>query len=170
MKSRAPLALMEQMVMLLVFAVAAALCMQAFVKSDEISLKNRAKSGASLAAQNIAETIRHSGKSPQSAFEEAADRLGGNYESTADKVCGRVTFFYDEDWNAGEESYAYFLTVEQVPDSGKGVWKALIRTFAAPDMSGGQEPSDFADGKEEPELLTELEFSWMKEGTYEERG
>ena len=37
MKSRAPLALMEQMVMLLVFALAAALCLQAFVRSDNIS-------------------------------------------------------------------------------------------------------------------------------------
>ncbi len=33
-QSEAPLALMEQMVMLLVFALAAALCLQAFVRSD----------------------------------------------------------------------------------------------------------------------------------------
>ena len=35
MKSKAPLALMEQMVMILVFALAAALCLQAFVKSED---------------------------------------------------------------------------------------------------------------------------------------
>ena len=37
MRSKAPLLLMEQMVMLLVFALAAALCLQAFVKSDGLS-------------------------------------------------------------------------------------------------------------------------------------
>ena len=39
MRSKAPLLLMEQMVMLLVFALAAALCVQAFVKSDAISAR-----------------------------------------------------------------------------------------------------------------------------------
>ena len=37
MKSRAPLALMEQTVMVLVFALAAALCLRAFVLADGIS-------------------------------------------------------------------------------------------------------------------------------------
>ena len=37
MRSKAPLVMMEQMVMLLVFALAAALCLQAFVKSDQLS-------------------------------------------------------------------------------------------------------------------------------------
>ena len=41
MKSKAPLALMEQMVMLLVFALAAALCLQAFVQSDRLSRESR---------------------------------------------------------------------------------------------------------------------------------
>ena len=46
MKSKAPLALMEQIVMLLVFALAAALCLQAFVKSDQISRESQARSNA----------------------------------------------------------------------------------------------------------------------------
>ena len=58
MKSKAPLALMEQIVMLLVFALAAALCLQAFVKSDQISRESQARSNAALAVQNTAETIR----------------------------------------------------------------------------------------------------------------
>ena len=37
MRSKAPLALMEQMVMVLVFALAAALCLQAFALADRIS-------------------------------------------------------------------------------------------------------------------------------------
>ena len=39
MRSKAPLVLIEQMVMLLVFALASALCLQAFVKSDAISVR-----------------------------------------------------------------------------------------------------------------------------------
>ena len=40
MRSKAPLALMEQMVMVLVFALAAALCLQAFALADRISRQN----------------------------------------------------------------------------------------------------------------------------------
>ena len=43
-RSKAPLAMMEQMVMLLVFALAAALCLQAFVKSDGMSKRGEAYS------------------------------------------------------------------------------------------------------------------------------
>ena len=46
MKSKAPLLLMEQMVMLLVFALAAALCLQAFVKSDGLSRRSEARDRA----------------------------------------------------------------------------------------------------------------------------
>ena len=45
MRSKAPLAMMEQMVMLLVFALAAALCLQAFVKSDQMSKRMEAQDG-----------------------------------------------------------------------------------------------------------------------------
>ncbi len=37
MKSKAPLVLMEQIIMLLVFALAAAICLQAFIKADALS-------------------------------------------------------------------------------------------------------------------------------------
>lgn len=58
MRSKAPLALMEQMVMLLVFALAAALCLQAFVKSDEISASCEARDRAMTLCQSAAEVIR----------------------------------------------------------------------------------------------------------------
>ena len=37
MRSKAPLALVEQTLMILVFALAAALCLQAFVRADRLS-------------------------------------------------------------------------------------------------------------------------------------
>ena len=61
MRSKAPLAMMEQMVMLLVFALAAALCLQAFVKSDQISKRGEDRDRAAVLCQNAAEAIRHNG-------------------------------------------------------------------------------------------------------------
>ena len=55
MKSKAPLSLMEQLIMLLVFALAAALCLQVFVLSAQISRRCKATDHAVTAAQNAAE-------------------------------------------------------------------------------------------------------------------
>lgn len=61
MKSKAPLALMEQLVMLLVFALAAALCLQAFVLSDQMSGRCEERDRAVTAVQNAAETLKSCG-------------------------------------------------------------------------------------------------------------
>ena len=61
MRSKTPLALMEQLVMILVFALAAAICVRIFVAADQLSRKNEAVSHAVLAAQNVAEEIKSRG-------------------------------------------------------------------------------------------------------------
>ena len=61
MKSKAPLALMEQLVMLLVFALAAALCLQAFVLSDQMSGRCEERDRAVTAVQNAAEALKSCG-------------------------------------------------------------------------------------------------------------
>ena len=58
MKSKASLVLMEQLVMLLVFALAAALCLRMFVLSDRKSLDFEARDYAVLEVQNAAETVK----------------------------------------------------------------------------------------------------------------
>lgn len=58
MKSKSTLVLMEQLVMVLVFALAAALCIQAFSAADKISQKNAALDRAVLEAQNAAEAMK----------------------------------------------------------------------------------------------------------------
>ena len=73
MKSKIPLILMEQMVMLLVFALAAALCLQAFVKSDQMSGRSHDRDRAVTLVQEMAETVRHCG-----GVEEAAKLLEAN--------------------------------------------------------------------------------------------
>ena len=65
MRSKAPLAMMEQMVMLLVFALAAALCLQAFVKSDQMSKRMEAQDRAATLCQSAAEVIRSTRQAPR---------------------------------------------------------------------------------------------------------
>ena len=58
MKSKAPLALMEQVIMLLVFALAAAMCLQIFILSDKMSRNCEARDRAVIEVQNMAETLK----------------------------------------------------------------------------------------------------------------
>ena len=58
MKNKTPLVIMEQTVMILVFALAAAVCMQVFVYSDKLSRYNRQRDDAVIIAQNAAEMLK----------------------------------------------------------------------------------------------------------------
>ena len=60
MKSKTPLVLMEQLVMVLVFAMAAAICLQVFGLSDRLSKENEARAEAALLAQNTSEELKSS--------------------------------------------------------------------------------------------------------------
>ena len=63
MRSKASLQLMEQLIMILVFAVAAALCLQVFAKSGEISRRTACQDAAVQMARNAAETYKQ-GEAP----------------------------------------------------------------------------------------------------------
>ena len=76
MKSRAPLALMEQTVMVLVFALAAALCLRAFVLADGISRQVEATDHAVLWAESAADTL----KARKGDLAQAAAELGGKLD------------------------------------------------------------------------------------------
>lgn len=58
MKNRASLVLMEQLVMVLVFALAAALCLGVFAEADRISRETACRDEAVLMAQNAAEILK----------------------------------------------------------------------------------------------------------------
>jgi len=94
MRSRAPLVLMEQMVMVLVFALAAALCVQVFVLSDQISHRNEARAQALTVAQSTAEILKHH----EGDYEAAARDVGGSWNGAA------WNFFCDEDWDVAAEA------------------------------------------------------------------
>ena len=58
MKSKAPLFLIELLIMLLVFSAAAALCLKAFSKAESISIQNEMRTSAVANVKNTAEKIK----------------------------------------------------------------------------------------------------------------
>lgn len=116
MKSKAPLAMMEQLVMVLVFALAAALCLQTFVLSGKISKKTEAKNRAVTEAQNAAEIMKNGG------FSEYLERYAP--KQTEDESVS----FFTKDWEiTGEENQAeYKLTVSYTESVDLSLWQADI--------------------------------------------
>lgn len=78
MKNRTSLVLMEQLVMVLVFALAAALCLGVFVKADQISRETARRDEAVLLAQNGAEAL----KSCAGDLQKMAEILDGTSSDT----------------------------------------------------------------------------------------
>lgn len=99
MRSKAPLALIEQAVMLMVFALAAVLCLKAFVWADLRSAANAEEDRALLQAQSAAETL----KSCRGDCPAAIEIMGGTWDET----CWSIR--YDENWNQTDEAAAYLL-------------------------------------------------------------
>ena len=59
MKNRTSLTLLEMLIMILILALAAALCIRAFVYSGKLSKEDRVKAEALSHAQNAAELIKY---------------------------------------------------------------------------------------------------------------
>lgn len=120
MRSKAPLVLMEQMVMVLVFALAAALCLRTFVLADQISRENERRSYAAYAAQNAAETVKACGGD----LSRATLLLEGIQTAGGLSVC------YDTAWNVTADPaacvYRLELQKEQSPIPGLGQAKVQV--------------------------------------------
>lgn len=100
MSKKSHLVLIELMIMLLIFSITAALCLQVFAwSSDETeNIENRDK--AMLKAQTAAEVIKAFGGD----FAEAAEELGGVYSAADDAlvVC------YTGDWECSDVAGCQF--------------------------------------------------------------
>lgn len=132
MRSRSPLPLMEQLVMALVFALAAALCLQVFAFADRVSARNEAVDRAVVECQRAAEILKMSGDGLEQAQQRAADRLGGRI------VDGRLTVYYNKVWTV-------------VQDKGDCVYRltATGQEQGASDLSGAEiRVVEQADGAE----------------------
>lgn len=128
MRSKAPSVLIEQLVMVLVFALAATLCVQVFVLSDRMSRRSEARDRAVLQAQNAAETLKSCGGDTAA----AAGRLGGQCSGDQWELA------YDEAWQpaASPEQAAYYLCVTP-QDSGEpllGMAEITVRTAAGQEL------------------------------------
>lgn len=135
MKSKAPLAMMEQVLMVLVFALAATLCIQVFVFSGQTSRWNEARDRAVLVAQNAAETLKACGGETVDALEEASRQMGGSSSQ------GVWSISYDEDWNiVGEEDAVYQLEVRENPAQVEGLGQADIQVTAKQSAVSAGEP------------------------------
>lgn len=104
MRSRAPLALMEQTVMVLIFALAAALCLRAFALADGISRQVEATDRAVLWAESAADTL----KAREGDLSRAAAELGGELDGQ------RWTILLDENWQETAGEPAYTLTAQPI--------------------------------------------------------
>ncbi len=128
MRSKAPLALMEQAVMVLVFALAAALCLRVFVWCDRTSDRGIARDRAVIEAQNAAEIMKNEGsggKDMESVLDSVAEKLGASDAAEGQEPC--VLILYDKDWNvAGERNAAYGLWAEPAESGEAGLAIAHI--------------------------------------------
>lgn len=123
MKHKAPLVLMEQVIMILVFALAAALCLQVFALSDRLSRRNEVIDRAVLLCQNTAEALKATGGDLSRAREDAAADLGATRSPEGWYIC------YGEDWSitCDPSLCAYRLEVQPQPAAVSGLCRAEIR-------------------------------------------
>lgn len=145
MKSKTHLALMEQLVMILVFALAAVVCLRVFVYSHQLSLKNEIRDGAVLAAQNAAEIMKAAGGDLAHAQQAGAGYMGGSIEA------GVWIVEFGDDWTVLEGG-RYRMEVLEGKARQEGLCIAHIRVL---------------DRESQNELLFELTTAWQKEAAYE---
>lgn len=145
MRSKAPLAMIEHLVMLLVFALAAALCLQAFLWADSHSRENEARDRACLAAQNAAELIKHTDGDAADKLTAAAQTLGGSYAQ------GLLCVDYDADWRPVSSDGVCRLTARGLPSGVPGLGLAEVQVTA-----GGTAEEDLT-------VLFRLEVAWQEE-------
>ena len=136
-KSKAPLNLMEQVVMILIFAFAAALCVQAFVLADTMSKEAYARDKAAMISQTMAETV----KSQHGDMEKAAVLLGEMAEATQEGLF----MFYDSAWEATDKASAKYIICMEVKEADDYISKGEINVLAA----------------EEEEIIFTLPVSWQ---------
>lgn len=127
MRSKAPLALMEQLIMVLVFALAAALCLQAFVRADTLSREHEQLDEAVRLAQNTAEVC----KVCRGNGDELTTRLGGQLEQ------GLWYAWFDETLTLTDDpsQAAYMVDISPQPSQVEGLGSAVVSVF----LSDGQE-------------------------------
>lgn len=133
MSRKAPIALIEQTVMILIFALAAALCLRVFAWSDLRSVRNDARDQAVLIAQTAAETLKAEGGDMAHALTEACEEMGGSCAQGLWYIC------YDENWNQVPDNQpcVYRLAAQGEPAPVDGMWQARVWVDVEEEISVG---------------------------------
>ncbi|MEE3467617.1 MAG: hypothetical protein VZQ83_04185 [Eubacterium sp.] len=144
-RSKAPLSLMEQLIMVFVFAFAAAVCLQAFVYSDTLSKDGTIKETAAVRATEVVETC----KAYHGDLKKAADALQCEAtDATGDNGAGAVlTKVYDDDGLRVE-----LKTQAEIETGGNFLHqKADVSVYMIPKE----------DEKEQTEPVYQVEVAWQ---------
>ncbi|MCH5252596.1 MAG: hypothetical protein J1F22_06450 [Lachnospiraceae bacterium] len=119
-RSKAPLALMEQIIMVLVFALTSAVCLQAFVYSNRLSEEGQLKELAATRAQTVIEYC----KASQGDWEQVCAKLQAERTETGieidypeDKLEVKVDITESTEWMERAK-----VEVWQTDDGSDGVW------------------------------------------------
>ena len=119
MRNKSRLVLMEQMIMLLVFALAASVCVRIFVQSEQLSRRYEARDRAAVAAQNAAELMKKKGAL---AFVEEMKAV-----SVGDNTW---VVYYDKDWNRTEGALKkYSLEITYKSEASGYIWRSELTAF-----------------------------------------
>lgn len=117
MGNKSALGMIEQMVMLLVFALAAAVCLRMFALSNTLSGKYETTDRAVLAAQNAAEMLKKNGVT----WITEQPGVMHTKENT-------WAILYDENWEVSDaETMAYALVAEFSADTDEFLWQAELK-------------------------------------------
>lgn len=109
MNKKASLNLMEQLIMVLVFALCAAICLQCFILSDHLSKEQGVKAHSALIVQNAAEVL----KSSSGDLSKATKIMGGYMEGYVWQIP------YSESWEivADGEAATYIMQAQILEDN-----------------------------------------------------
>lgn len=107
MRSKAPLSVIEQLIMLVVFSLAAAVCLRGFAWADSQSKHSRARDLALIQAQSAAGMLKQTGGD----LAAAAEGMGGQVRES------QWTISYDEDWEPVRGEGAYVLSARHLPQT-----------------------------------------------------
>lgn len=140
-RDKTALMLMEQLAALLIFALAAAFCLQGFVRADKLSQAQTARDRAAALCQNAGEVLRHTGGD----FDAAAQVLGAQHHDETSLMAD-----YGEDWTAAGNKMRYTLGACRVETELTGLGKAELWC---------------RDEKEETELFR-LTVAWQEVGAH----
>lgn len=138
MTKKSVLQLMELLIMVLVFALSACICVRCFVHADQLSRQQEQKTQAMLVAQNAAELL----KAESGDLEKAAAQMGGSCQENS------WSLLLDASWEPAQDadSAEYMLLVTRQAEGQLPMGKALVQVRRM-DMT----------------VLAELQIAWQEE-------